>query len=104
MTEPQQTEMDSSDPLRLLSVEGGLGHTQDLRLMTESALSWGLGTWINSRLCCQLATGDWTSCFSSPSLTFPLLPPTSWLYDQGKSFPISMPQFPYQALPQLAVT
>lgn len=73
LTEAQQTEMDSSDPLRLLSVEGGLGHAQDLRLMTESALSWGLGTWINSRLCCQLATGDWTSDFSSPSLTFPLL-------------------------------
>lgn len=71
MTEAQQTEMDCSDPLRLLSVEGwGLGHMQGLRSMTEAALSWGLDSWISPRLCHQQAAGDWASHFPSASLRF----------------------------------
>lgn len=42
--------------------------------MTESAPSWGLGIRIDSRLCRQLAVGDWTSHFSSPSLSFLIAP------------------------------
>lgn len=99
MTEVQQTEMDCSDPLPLLSAGrvGAGGHACDQPAPSqlcpgggEPGSTPGFATsrlWLAERAISPLQASVST------------LQHTGWLYDQGEPFPIFVPHFSYQALP-----